>query len=597
MADPPGVVDHLPRETTMTIETRTLARLVGVALLVSAVAAAAVGCDRKNAGSGTANPGGAAADAGPVVDLLFVYGSEKQAWVDAVTAEFNAAKNKVASGATIRVSAKAMGSGESKDDLLAGRVQADVWSPASSLFVTLANAEARTKGEPLVGPTQELVLSPVVIAMWKPMAEALGWPGKPLGWADVIELAKKKNGWAAYGQPQFGRFKFGHTHPEYSNSGLISVVAEVYAAAGKQKGLTPADVAAAATGDYVQAVERTVVHYGRSTGFFGKRLADSGPGYLSAAVVYESTVIESYGLGDGSGSGGGGASGGGASGGVPLVAIYPKEGTIWSDHPVAAVNRPWVTPEKREAAKAYIEFLRAAPQQKRALAFGFRPAEGELGAPIDAAHGVDPKQPATILEQPGADVTTACIELWRQKKKPSNVALVFDKSGSMKEENRMAGAKRGAKELINLLGPADRLTLVPFSTDVSVGSPQLVGPKRARLLSQIDQLYPEGGTNLYQAVRDAYNAVDAAAAVGDHIDAIVVLTDGEDNGKSVKLDEVLQLFRQNAEAGGVRVFAIGYGKSAKLDDLKRMAREAKGDLYTGDAGNILNVFRDIATFF
>jgi Ca-activated chloride channel family protein len=297
--------------------------------------------------------------------------------------------------------------------------------------------------------------------------------------------------------------------------------------------------------------------------------------------VYESTVIESYAKADS----------------VPLVAVYPKEGTIWSDHPVAVVNRPWVTAEKKAAAEAYVEFLRAAPQQKRALAFGFRPAEGNLGAPIDAAHGVDPRQPATVLELPGADVTAACVDLWRKHKKPSNVVLVFDKSGSMTEDNRMAGAKRGAKELINLLGPADRLTLVPFSTDVSVGSPQPVGPQRALLLSQIDQLYPEGGTNLYQAVRDAYRAVEATAGAGDRIDAIVVLTDGEDNGKSVKLDEVLQLLRRNAEAGGVRVFAIGYGKSARLDDLRRITQEAKGELYTGDTADIVNLFRDIATFF
>src|SRR5262249_62237057 len=75
--------------------------------------------------------------------------------------------------------------------------------------------------------------------MWKPMAEALGWGKKPIGWSDIFALARNQKGWDAYGYPQWGRFKFGHTHPQFSNSGLISLFAEVYAASGKTAGITP----------------------------------------------------------------------------------------------------------------------------------------------------------------------------------------------------------------------------------------------------------------------------------------------------------------------------------------------------------------------
>src|SRR4029450_6272409 len=92
-------------------------------------------------------------------------------------------------------------------------------------------------GRALIGPTDNLVLSPVVIAMWKPMAEAIGWGSKPGGGADVLHLATNKEGGAAHGHPEWGAFKFGHTHPDYSNSGLISVLAEVYAGADKTAGL------------------------------------------------------------------------------------------------------------------------------------------------------------------------------------------------------------------------------------------------------------------------------------------------------------------------------------------------------------------------
>jgi Ca-activated chloride channel family protein len=69
----------------------------------------------------------------------------------------------------------------------------------------------------------------------------------------------------------------------------------------------------------------------------------------------------------------------------PVVAIYPKEGTFWSDHPVGIVNREWVTAEHREAAQMYIDYLLEPTQQQAAMQFGFRPADltVAVGAPID----------------------------------------------------------------------------------------------------------------------------------------------------------------------------------------------------------------------
>jgi hypothetical protein len=35
------------------------------------------------------------------------------------------------------------------------------------------------------------------------MAEAIGWGKKPLGWADILALARNPKGWQAYGYPQW----------------------------------------------------------------------------------------------------------------------------------------------------------------------------------------------------------------------------------------------------------------------------------------------------------------------------------------------------------------------------------------------------------
>src|SRR5262249_32777861 len=110
------------------------------------------------------------------LELVFTYGSEKEKWINEVTAAFNRGDHRTSTGKTIFVRAIPMGSGEAIDEVLEGRRQPHIISPASGAFIKLGNAQSQSKtGKDLIGSTDNLVLSPVVIAMWKPMAEAIGW--------------------------------------------------------------------------------------------------------------------------------------------------------------------------------------------------------------------------------------------------------------------------------------------------------------------------------------------------------------------------------------------------------------------------------------
>jgi Ca-activated chloride channel family protein len=130
----------------------------------------------------------------------------------------------------------------------------------------------------------------------------------------------------------------------------------------------------------------------------------NGPRYPSAAVMYENLVVQSRSE---------------PNLAFPVVAVYPKEGTFWSDHPVGIVDREWVTPERREAAEIYINFLLDRPQQLTALKYGFRPGavEIQIGPPIDTAHGVDPREPRTVLELPNTATVAAIRNLWFKNKR------------------------------------------------------------------------------------------------------------------------------------------------------------------------------------
>lgn len=537
---------------------------------------------------GDAGGRGATASAAAEIEIVFPYGSEKKAWLTEATEQFNRQRITTAGGKVIRVNAIPMGSGDSVTRILEEELKAHIVSPASAAFIRLGNAEAQSKyGRNLVDNTQDLVLSPVVIAMWRPMAEAIGWGQKPIGWADILDIVRNDQGWAAYGYPQWGQFKFGHTHPQYSNSGLISLFAEVYAATGKTSNLTLEDVSRPETAQFLRDIEQSVVHYGESTGFFGTKMFAGGPQYLSAAVLYENMIIESYDRAKYPNLA------------FPVVAIYPKEGTFWSDHPVGIVNADWVTAEHREAASRYIEFLLAREQQERAIAFGFRPGDPTVpvGSPIDAAHGVDPMEPRTTLEVPSVAVMDAIMELWKVHKKRANVVLVMDVSGSMNEENRLPSAKEGAKALLDMLADADSVALLTFNDRGRTLQPLApLGSQRDALRRMIDSLIADGGTALYDATLAAHQMLEEKAEP-DRISAVVVLTDGADRNSRMQLSALLSSIRYDQETNTTRVFAIGYGKGADMGVLEQISEETKAKAYHGTTENIRDVFVAISTFF
>jgi hypothetical protein len=155
----------------------------------------------------------------------------------------------------------------------------DAWLPASSWWLSLLNekwAQQHPSSRPIVGSNADaaavLVSSPVVIAMWEPLARLLGWPNKAISWGDIAALSVDPRGWGAVGRPDLGAFTFAHTNPALSNSGLNALAAIAYAAAGKVNNLTCQDVQRADVQALVRNVESSIIYYGESTGFFADQM-------------------------------------------------------------------------------------------------------------------------------------------------------------------------------------------------------------------------------------------------------------------------------------------------------------------------------------
>ena len=117
----------------------------------------------------------------PTVEIAFHTSSAKKTWVDEMVKAFHAS-GATAAGRPIRVKATHVNSGDSLEDLKAGRVQPDLWSPGDESWMQLASEHWRmAKQKTLFASYRHLVDVPLVVAMWEPMARAIGVAPSSIG--------------------------------------------------------------------------------------------------------------------------------------------------------------------------------------------------------------------------------------------------------------------------------------------------------------------------------------------------------------------------------------------------------------------------------
>jgi Ca-activated chloride channel family protein len=276
------------------------------------------------------------------------------------------------------------------------------------------------------------------------------------------------------------------------------------------------------------------------------------------------------------------------------------EGTFWSDHPYSVLDAPWVGAEEKDAGQKLYAFLKERPQQERALALGFRPADPavHVAAPIDASHGADPKQPQALLELPDAETMDALIDVWRETKKTADVVLVFDKSGSMMGKP-LAEAKAGADAFLDVLGDRDDVSIVFFDNTIYPEfGPLRLATSRPVLKQRIDGAIAGGGPALYEVVLETQKlALMRAQKEPDRIHAVVVMTDGKDESSKIGLGEVVRGLKTEDGSAPVKMFTIAYGQQAEGKVLDQIAEAAQGTSSKGNVETIVQVYRDMASFF
>ncbi|MGZ6222632.1 MAG: extracellular solute-binding protein [Syntrophales bacterium] len=558
--------------------------------------------------------------------------------------QFNEAGHKTKSGKTIVVKVVNVGSAEQSDDLISrintGRPansalpDPTIVTPSSADWLVRANYETNRSIVDISG-SRTIAKSYIGIVTYEDMARALGWPDKEIGYADIIALRKNPQGWASVpaAKAEWGQEPlFAFTDPITSTTGR-SVLFGLYGigASKTPEQLILPDVTDTKVTDYVKDFQNLIDHYMIGTIPLNTKVAQ-GPRYGHFFVMPEDNLISLY------------------EGGLDvyvngktvkmepitdaMVMIYPKEGSMVRNNIAGIVKAPWVTPEQAEGAQEWIEYLLQDEQQRAFLNAGFRPA---IDLPLDdpaskitSHYGLTPmpKTPLLIPEQIDPAVAAAIEQSWQDVKKPGIVTFVVDVSGSMDGE-KMNQTKDGIIRALDNMAQNNQVGFLTFSNQVGNVIP--VAPlslNRYPIANAVREMRAQSDTALYDGIKRGIELTDQATGEANAIRAVVVLTDGQANTGTTKLDALITMISRNEvaieqfggfqnesgiEQGGrtvsrqeiigqglaigtnhpVQIFFIGIGADADME-VGRILSQATGAEFQGvtekDLANLLEQF-------
>ena len=234
-------------------------------------------------------------------------------------------------------------------------------------------------------------------------------------------------------------------------------------------------------------------------------------------------------------------------------------------------------------------------------AFDYRDPEAAPGAALSFA-----SERAGYPLAPNRDLLRFSVKTaaqGRQAGRALNLVLLLDKSGSMERADRVAIIREALRVLAAQLQPQDRVSVVVFSRTARLWADGVPGSQLASLVDALEALTPEGGTNLEEAMRLAYEtAFRHYLANGEN--RVVLLTDGAANLGDVEPEDLKKKVVAN-RTQGVALDCFGVGWEDYNDNLLEVISRAGGGRYgfintpeeaaTGFAGQLAGALRVAAS--
>jgi len=158
---------------------------------------------------------------------------------------------------------------------------------------------------------------------------------------------------------------------------------------------------------------------------------------------------------------------------------------------------------------------------------------------------------------------------------PLNLCLLLDRSGSM-EGQPLEHAKQAMYYVVDLLQPADVLSVITFEDQVEVLMPARRVVNKDLIKQHVARIQPGNTTNLYDGFVAACSQV--ASVPPGYVNRVILLTDGEPTAGLTDFQSIVgQVAEQKSR--GITLTALGFGQEYNEELLTGMARRAGGNYY------------------